>query len=175
MSFCTVEEVIVQFEYFGLTGHTTDLQWEPNKSLGNTSYRLLWDSISEIPLAENLSNIFRWLWNIFHVVRSLGILSGNQKTNSFFKMVTRTKKIFVGGLSASTVQADLTSYFSTFGKVEEAMLMFDRQTNRHRGFGFVTFDTEEAVEKVCQLHYHEINNKTVRLSNNIIKTIFIKI
>ena len=42
-------------------------------------------------------------------------------------MVTRTKKIFVGGLSASTVQADLTSYFSTFGKVEEAMLMFDRQ------------------------------------------------
>jgi len=50
-------------------------------------------------------------------------------------MVTRTKKIFVGGLSASTVQADLASYFSTFGKVEEAMLMFDRQTNRHRGFG----------------------------------------
>ena len=44
-------------------------------------------------------------------------------------MVTRTKKIFVGGLSASTVQADLTSYFSTFGKVEEAMLMFDRQAN----------------------------------------------
>ena len=89
-------------------------------------------------------------------------------------MVTRTKKIFVGGLSASTVQADLTSYFSTFGKVEEAMLMFDRQTNRHRGFGFVTFDTEEAVEKVCQLHYHEINNKTVRFRNNIIITIFIR-
>jgi len=77
------------------------------------------------------------------------------------QMVTRTKKIFVGGLSASTVQADLNAYFSTFGKVEEAMLMFDRQTNRHRGFGFVTFDSEEAVEKVCQLHYHEINNKTV--------------
>ena len=89
-------------------------------------------------------------------------------------MVTRTKKIFVGGLSASTVQADLTSYFSTFGKVEEAMLMFDRQTNRHRGFGFVTFDTEEAVEKVCQLHYHEINNKTVRFRNNIINTLFIR-
>ena len=76
-------------------------------------------------------------------------------------MVTRTKKIFVGGLSASTVQADLTSYFSQFGKVEEAMLMFDRQTNRHRGFGFVTFDSEDAVEKVCEIHYHEINNKTV--------------
>ena len=76
-------------------------------------------------------------------------------------MVTRTKKIFVGGLSASTVQADLAAYFSTFGKVEEAMLMFDRQTNRHRGFGFVTFDSEEAVDKVTTMHYHEINNKTV--------------
>lgn len=32
-------------------------------------------------------------------------------------MVTRTKKIFVGGLSASTVQADLTAYFSKYGKV----------------------------------------------------------
>lgn len=77
------------------------------------------------------------------------------------QMVTRTKKIFVGGLSASTVQADLNAYFTQFGKVEEAMLMFDRQTNRHRGFGFVTFDSEESVDKVCEIHYHEINNKTV--------------
>ncbi|CAG5099758.1 Oidioi.mRNA.OKI2018_I69.XSR.g16671.t1.cds [Oikopleura dioica] len=79
------------------------------------------------------------------------------------QMVTRTKKIFVGGLSASTVQADLTAYFSKYGKVEEAMLMFDRQTNRHRGFGFVTFDSEDAVENVVEIHYHEINNKTVCL------------
>jgi len=81
--------------------------------------------------------------------------------NSEKQMVTRTKKIFVGGLSASTVQADLTAYFSKYGKVEEAMLMFDRQTNRHRGFGFVTFDSEDAVENVVEIHYHEINNKTV--------------
>uniref|UniRef100_A0A671KWV2 RNA-binding protein Musashi homolog 2-like n=1 Tax=Sinocyclocheilus anshuiensis TaxID=1608454 RepID=A0A671KWV2_9TELE len=48
------------------------------------------------------------------------------------KMVTRTKKIFVGGLSASTVVEDVKQYFEQFGKVEDAMLMFDKTTNRHR-------------------------------------------
>jgi RNA-binding protein Musashi len=77
------------------------------------------------------------------------------------KMVTRTKKIFVGGLSAETSSEDVKAYFGQYGQVEDAMLMFDKSTKRHRGFGFVTFVIEDIVDKVCEIHYHEINKKRV--------------
>ncbi|XP_022104624.1 RNA-binding protein Musashi homolog 2-like isoform X12 [Acanthaster planci] len=75
--------------------------------------------------------------------------------------VTRTKKIFVGGLAASTTPEDLKNYFQQFGKVEDVTLMMDRQTNRHRGFGFVVMETEDDVNKICEMHYHEVKDKMV--------------
>ena len=75
----------------------------------------------------------------------------------------RTKKIFVGGLSATTSLEDVTAYFDQFSKVnvKESRLAYDKVTNRHRGFGFVTFDNEDVVEKVCEIDSHVINGKMV--------------
>jgi len=77
------------------------------------------------------------------------------------KLVMRTKKIFVGGLSATTSHEDIKAYFEQFSAVKESMLAYDKATNRHRGFGFVTFDNEEVVDKICEIHFHEINGKMV--------------
>jgi len=82
-----------------------------------------------------------------------------RKTNP--KLVMRTRKIFVGGLSSSTSLEDIKSYFEQFSGVKEAMLAYDKVTNRHRGFGFVTFDNEDVVDKICEIHFHEINGKMV--------------
>ena len=49
----------------------------------------------------------------------------------------------------------------TAGGVEDAVMLMDQITKRHRGFGFVTFMAEESVDMVCNLHYHNIKNKKV--------------
>lgn len=71
------------------------------------------------------------------------------------------RKLFVGGLSAATTIEDVKHYFEQYGKVEDAMLLMDRLTQRHRGFAFVTFESAAVVERVLEVHFHEINSKMV--------------
>ena len=62
----------------------------------------------------------------------------------------RTSKIFVGGVSQDATEADFKEYFMQYGRVVDATLMIDKDTGRPRGFGFVTFDNESAVDATLQ-------------------------
>jgi len=69
-------------------------------------------------------------------------------------------KLFIGGLSWDTDEAALTTYFSQFGEVVDAMVVYNHAMGVSRGFGFVTFKdrgTAEAMVTMC----HCINGKTV--------------
>eukprot|EP00462_Mataza_sp_D1_P000139 CAMPEP_0175090398 /NCGR_PEP_ID=MMETSP0086_2-20121207/1322_1 /TAXON_ID=136419 /ORGANISM="Unknown Unknown, Strain D1" /LENGTH=376 /DNA_ID=CAMNT_0016363019 /DNA_START=55 /DNA_END=1186 /DNA_ORIENTATION=+ len=72
----------------------------------------------------------------------------------------RTKKIFVGGLPPETTNDSLKGHFAQFGDVTEAIVMIDSATQRSRGFGFVTFETEDMVDKVLTVSSHTIDGKT---------------
>lgn len=42
----------------------------------------------------------------------------------------------------------LINFFSKYGTVIDAQLMIDTKTGKPRGFGFITFDSHEAVERI---------------------------
>ncbi|CAM6049513.1 unnamed protein product [Sphagnum compactum] len=75
----------------------------------------------------------------------------------------RTKKIFVGGLASSVTEDDFRQYFAQFGTITDVVVMYDHNTQRPRGFGFVSFDSEEAVENVLMKSFHELNEKMVEV------------
>ncbi|KAK9272969.1 hypothetical protein L1049_003349 [Liquidambar formosana] len=58
----------------------------------------------------------------------------------------KTKKIFVGGIPAAVTDDEFKDFFSEFGEVKDHMIMRDHSTSRSRGFGFITFDTEQSVD-----------------------------
>ncbi|KAF5746749.1 putative RNA-binding family protein [Tripterygium wilfordii] len=78
-----------------------------------------------------------------------------------------TKKVFVGGLAASLTEEQFRSYFERFGRIMDVVVMHDNLTNRPRGFGFVTFDSEESVENLMQQSFHELNGKVVEVKRAV--------
>ncbi|CAN6449273.1 unnamed protein product [Victoria cruziana] len=60
----------------------------------------------------------------------------------------KTKKIFVGGVPTTVTEEDFKNFFSKFGEVKEHQILRDHTTNRSRGFGFITFDSEQVVDEL---------------------------
>ena len=62
-------------------------------------------------------------------------------------------KLYVGNLSFNTTENDLRELFAQHGTVTDASLIMDRETNRPRGFGFVTMSSnDEGNAAINALH-----------------------
>lgn len=55
-------------------------------------------------------------------------------------------RIYVGNLPWQVDDSRLEQVFSEHGKVVSARVVYDRETGRSRGFGFVTFSSETEVD-----------------------------
>ncbi len=74
-------------------------------------------------------------------------------------------KLFVGGLSWNTSEADLREAFEKYGEVTEASVITDRDTGRSRGFGFVVFsDREAALKATAEMDGKELDGRAIRVN-----------
>ncbi len=60
------------------------------------------------------------------------------------------KKLYVGNLPYSVNSDELRKIFSEFGEVVDAIVLSDKFSGRSKGFGFVTFATEEMAQKAVE-------------------------
>ncbi|KAI3799587.1 hypothetical protein L1987_34886 [Smallanthus sonchifolius] len=70
------------------------------------------------------------------------IKSSSSQCRSFSSSPSNNK-LFVAGLSWSVDEKSLKEAFSSFGEVSEVRIMYDRDSGRSRGFGFVNFSRED--------------------------------
>lgn len=76
--------------------------------------------------------------------------NSNSDTTPTGSRDTTFTKIFVGGLPYHTTDKTLHDYFKQFGEIEEAVVITDRQTQKSRGYGFVTMKERADAEKACK-------------------------
>ena len=75
-----------------------------------------------------------------------------------------SKKLFVGSLSWGTNDDALRDAFAVHGEISEAVVITDRDTGRSRGFGFVTFEDDDAADKaIAALNGTELDGRTIRV------------
>ena len=73
-----------------------------------------------------------------------------------------SNKLYVGNLSFRVTSEDLQEHFATAGTVESANVVYDRETGRSRGFGFVEMASDdEASTAIAQFNGQEYDGRNM--------------
>ncbi|KAM6953254.1 RNA-binding motif protein, X chromosome isoform 2-T2 [Aplochiton taeniatus] len=76
----------------------------------------------------------------------------------------RPGKLFIGGLNTETNEKALEQYFSKYGRIVEVLLMKDRETNKSRGFAFVTFESPaDAKDAAREMNGKSLDGKPIKV------------
>ncbi|KAM7262597.1 hypothetical protein ACFE04_000280 [Oxalis oulophora] len=74
-------------------------------------------------------------------------------------------RLYVGNLSWGVDDMALETLFGEQGKVLEARVVYDRESGRSRGFGFVTYSSSSEVEKaIDNLNGADLDGRSIRVS-----------
>lgn len=74
-------------------------------------------------------------------------------------------KLFVGNLAWSVTSESLAQAFQEYGTVVGARVLYDGETGRSRGYGFVSYENREQLENALQnLNGVELDGRAMRIS-----------
>ncbi|GJM96222.1 hypothetical protein PR202_ga13038 [Eleusine coracana subsp. coracana] len=74
-------------------------------------------------------------------------------------------RCFVGGLAWATDDRSLEQAFSQYGEVLDSKIINDRETGRSRGFGFVTFSTEQSMlDAIENMNGKELDGRNITVN-----------
>ncbi|MCJ8745190.1 hypothetical protein PDJAM_G00127370 [Pangasius djambal] len=73
-------------------------------------------------------------------------------------------KLFIGGLSFDTTEQSLEDAFSKYGVITNVHVARNRETNKSRGFGFVTFENpEDAKDAMEGMNGKSVDGRAIRV------------
>jgi heterogeneous nuclear ribonucleoprotein A1/A3 len=107
--------------------HSTDSSSPSTTALTPEDARKIIDSFTKDQLLEILQNA---------VVRDSTVLDD---VRSIADGDVTQRKLFIRGLGWETTTDNLRASFSTFGEIDDAIVITDKATGKSKGYGFVTF------------------------------------
>ncbi|KAF9610865.1 hypothetical protein IFM89_025327 [Coptis chinensis] len=74
-------------------------------------------------------------------------------------------RCFAGGLAWATDAVSLVKAFGVYGSIPECKIIIDRETGRSRGFGFVTFLSEQAMREAIEgMNGQELDGRNITVN-----------
>lgn len=78
-------------------------------------------------------------------------------------------KLYVGNFPYSVTEDQLRGIFSQYGEISDLAMIMDRDSGRPKGFGFITFATQEAAEKALEQNGHDLDGRPLKVNMAIDK------
>lgn len=156
-------------EFFSSVGRVrdvriiTDSKTRRSKGIGYVEF---WDAES-VPLAIGLNG--QRLLNAPIVIQATQSEKNRMASANLIQTMNQPKgpmKLYIGSLHFNITEEMLRGIFEPFGKIEGIQILRDPETNRSRGYGFVTFhNSEDAKRAMEQLNGFELAGRPIKVSN----------
>lgn len=72
-------------------------------------------------------------------------------------------KLFVGNVPWTVSSQELKLYFSKFGHVNTAVVVFDKNTGLSRNYGFVTFSNQNGFDSATNVQPHKLEGNLLKV------------